>query len=84
MLRFRLYLTTTPTAIAGAVRLALGTEVGAELRQPLGITRSALSSWVSRLSDPPFRPRTRQRERRAVRRLLAPAAARGAFAPPER
>jgi multidrug efflux pump subunit AcrB len=37
-LRFRPILMTTFTAILGAVPLALGTGIGAELRQPLGIS----------------------------------------------
>ena len=37
-LRFRPILMTTFTAILGAVPLAVGTGVGAELRQPLGIS----------------------------------------------
>jgi hypothetical protein len=83
MLRYRLYLTTALTAIVGAVPLALGTEVGAELRQPLGMTLSPVSWWISSLSLDRFRPRTGLRERRTVWRLLAPAAARGAVAPAE-
>ena len=82
MLRFRPYLTTL-TAIVGAVPLGLGTGGSAELSQPLGIAISAVSCWVSSLSLDQFRPRTRRRERRSVRRLLAPAAARGAVAPGE-
>src|SRR5437879_5125023 len=38
MLRFRPILMTTMAALLGAVPLALGTGVGSELRQPLGIT----------------------------------------------
>jgi multidrug efflux pump len=37
-LRFRPIMMTTFTAILGAVPLAVGTGVGAELRQPLGIS----------------------------------------------
>jgi len=83
MLRFRPYLTTTLTAIVGAVPLTLGTGVGAELRQPLGTAISAVSWWVSSLFLDRFWPRTRRCERRTVRRLLTPAAARGAVAPAE-
>lgn len=83
MLHFRLYLTTTLTAIVGAVPLALGTGVGAELRQPLGIAISAVPWWVSSLSLDRFRPRPRLRERRTVSRLLARSATRGAVTPAE-
>ena len=38
MLRFRPILMTTMAALLGALPLALGTGVGSELRQPLGIT----------------------------------------------
>ena len=38
MLRFRPILMTTMAAMLGAVPLAVGTGVGAELRRPLGIT----------------------------------------------
>jgi multidrug efflux pump subunit AcrB len=37
-LRFRPILMTTLTAILGAVPLAIGTGIGSELRQPLGIS----------------------------------------------
>ena len=83
MLRYRLYLTTALTAIVGAVPLAIGMEVGAQLRQPLGMTLSPVSWWISSLSLDRFRPGTRLRERRTVWRQQAPAAARGAVAPAE-
>ena len=38
MLRFRPILMTTMAALLGALPLAIGTGVGFELRQPLGIT----------------------------------------------
>jgi multidrug efflux pump subunit AcrB len=38
MLRFRPILMTTMAALLGALPLAIGTGVGSELRQPLGIT----------------------------------------------
>src|SRR5947208_13011068 len=38
LLRFRPILMTTMAALLGAMPLALGTGVGSELRQPLGIT----------------------------------------------
>ena len=38
MLRFRPILMTTMAALLGGLPLALGTGVGSELRQPLGIT----------------------------------------------
>jgi len=79
MLRYRLYL----TAIVSAVPLALRTGVGAELRQPLGMAVSTVSSWAGSLSLDRFGPRTRLRERRTVWRQQAPAAARGAVAPAE-
>jgi hypothetical protein len=74
MLRYRLY----RTAIVGAVPLAHGTGVGAELRQPLGIAVSTVSWWAISLSLDRFRPGTRLRERRTVWRQQAPAAARRA------
>lgn len=70
MLRFRLYL----TAIASAVALAPGRGVGAERRQRLGV--SPVPCWVSSVSVDRSRLRIE-------RRLLAPAATRGAVAPAE-
>jgi len=96
MLRFRPVLMTTLTAILGAVPLALGTGVGSELRQPLGVSiigglvvsqlLTLLTTPVVYLALDRFRPKTLRAERRSIRRLLsrAEAPAPGSILPAER
>ncbi len=96
MLRFRPILMTTLTAILGAVPLALGTGVGLELRQPLGVSiigglvvsqlLTLFTTPVVYLALDRFRPKTLRAERGSVRRLLsrAEAPAPGAILPAER
>ncbi|GAC1421655.1 MAG: multidrug efflux RND transporter permease subunit [Acidobacteriaceae bacterium] len=79
MLRFRPILMTTLTAILGAVPLAVGTGVGSELRQPLGISiigGLVLSQLLTLFTTPVvylalnrFRPKALRRVDREVPRV---------------
>ena len=97
MLRFRPILMTTLTAILGAIPLVLGTGVGSELRQPLGVSiigglvvsqlLTLFTTPVVYLALDRFRPRPLRAEPGRVKRLLsqpkAPAPP-AAIAPAER
>jgi multidrug efflux pump subunit AcrB len=82
MLRFRPILMTTMAALLGGLPLAIGTGVGSELRQPLGITIVGgliLSQALTLFSTPVvylYMDRVRwffMRRRRAVPGQIAPA-----------